>query len=374
MAFGIYIHWPYCTRICPYCDFNVYRHRENNLAKWRNTLLEDIRFFSEKTRERELSSIYFGGGTPSLMPPELVEELISACDNHWGLAEGAEITLEANPTDAEQQHFKSFASAGINRLSLGVQSFDDAALTFLGRNHSAKEARSALNLSLATFPRVTLDLIYARPDQTLKAWEAELANALSSGVSHLSLYQLTVEPKTAFQKAVERQDWSLPADPMQADFFQSTQDQCEAAGLPAYEISNHAKPGDESRHNHIYWTYEDYVGIGPGAHGRLTLDGQKHETLTTLQPGEYLSQRPEQRFHFTALSPKDQAAEYLMMALRLRAGMSLSKYGQLSGAPLPEANLAQLTQDGLVEKESGQLRLTKAGRPLLNPIVLELLS
>ncbi len=374
MAFGIYFHWPYCSKICPYCDFNVYRPRAVDEETWVTALLADINWYAERTHGRKLTSLYFGGGTPSLMSPSLLSTLIDACHKSWAIADDIEVTLEANPTDAEQSHFQQFRDAGVNRLSLGIQSIDDGALNFLGRNHSAMEARAGLELANKIFPRTTLDLIYARPDQSLQSWEQELSTAIDTGTSHLSLYQLTVEPDTAFQKAVDRKEWALPPDPQQADFYQLTQNLCEARGLPAYEISNHACPGDESRHNFLYWQYQDYIGIGPGAHGRLTIDGQKFETQTTLQPKEYLRQSPLQRCQFTSLTSEDQASEYLLMSLRLREGMSLEHYETLTNTPLPAANLAQLSQDGLVEQNNGQLRLTKAGRPLLNRIALELLS
>ncbi|MCI5046435.1 MAG: radical SAM family heme chaperone HemW [Aquisalinus sp.] len=374
MAFGIYIHWPYCTRICPYCDFNVYRNRAVDINLWRDALTQDLKWFADQTGERALTSIYFGGGTPSLMPPALVASLIEVCKELWHPSDDIEINLEANPTDAEQARFRDFRSAGINRLSLGIQSFDDKALQFLGRNHSAVEARAALDLSLRTFERTTLDLIYARPEQSLADWQQELETALETGVQHLSLYQLTVEPDTAFQKAVDRKDWALPDDPVQADFYDLTQEICDAAGKPAYEVSNHAAPGDESHHNMLYWTYQDYIGIGPGAHGRLTKGTAKEAITGTSKPGDYLAMPPDAKFETEPLHSEDQATEYLLMGLRLNSGIETGKYEQLAGKPLSQARVTQLADKGLLEHDTRRCNLTPAGRKVLNQVVLQLLS
>ncbi|MCI5045541.1 MAG: radical SAM family heme chaperone HemW [Aquisalinus sp.] len=374
MAFGIYIHWPFCARICPYCDFNVYKNRAVDISLWQEVLTQDLRWFADQTGERTLTSIYFGGGTPSLMPPELVAALIEVCKELWHPSDNIEITLEANPTDAEQARFRDFRSVGINRLSLGLQSFDDAALKFLGRNHSASEARAALDLSLKTFDRTTLDLIYARPEQSLADWQQELTSAIETGVQHLSLYQLTVEPDTAFQKAVDRKDWSLPDDPLQADFYDLTQEICDAAGKPAYEVSNHAAPGDESRHNMLYWTYQDYIGIGPGAHGRLTKSNRKDAVTATNKPGDYLTMLPEEKFETEALQPEDQAAEYLLMGLRLQSGIEVERYEQLAEKSLPAGQVTQLINKGLLLHDGNRSKLTPSGRKVLNQVVLQLLS
>ena len=374
MAFGIYIHWPYCTRICPYCDFNVYRNRAVDISLWRDVLTQDLRWFAEQAGERALTSIYFGGGTPSLMSPALVASLIEQCKDLWHPSDNIEITLEANPTDAEQARFRDFRSAGINRLSLGIQSFDDTALQFLGRNHSSIEARAALDLSLRTFERTTLDLIYARPEQSLGGWQQELETALETGVQHLSLYQLTAEPDTAFQKAVDRKAWALPDDPVQADFYDLTQEVCENAGKPAYEVSNHAAPGDESRHNMLYWTYQDYIGIGPGAHGRLTKATGKEAMTGTKKPGDYLTMPPDAKFQTEPLQPEDQATEYLLMGLRLQSGIEIERYEQMAGKALPAAQVTQLTDKDLLDLDERRCKITPAGRKVLNQVVLQLLS
>lgn len=374
MGFGVYIHWPYCTRICPYCDFNVYRNRDVRADLWESVLVDDLRWFAAQTGQRNLSSIYFGGGTPSLMPPELVGRLVETCAELWSPSDNIEITLEANPTDAEQARFSDFRKAGINRLSLGIQSFNTNALKFLGRNHSAAEARAALDLALTVFDRTTLDLIYARPDQSLKQWAEELGAALATGVQHLSLYQLTVEPDTAFQKAVDRQDWALPADPLQADFYDLTQDTCAAAGKPAYEVSNHAAEGDESRHNMLYWTHKDYIGIGPGAHGRLSQGSDRLAISTTLKPADYLTEPPSRKFQTETLSSQGQGAEYLLMGLRLQSGIDMDIYEKLSGAPLPEEVIQNLEGENLAHCTARTLCLTPKGRKLLNRIAVELLT
>ncbi len=373
-AFGLYFHWPYCTRICPYCDFNVVRNRDVDTAAWAFVLARDLDWLAAKTAGRKLTSIYFGGGTPSLMPPSLAGALIDQCTALWGLAPDAEITLEANPTDAEQARFAAFKTAGINRLSLGIQSLRDQALRFLGRNHSAAEARRALDLSLRLFDRTTLDLIYARPDQSLAQWQAELTEALATGIEHLSVYQLTVEPETAFQKAVARKAWALPEDPLQADFYDLTQGLCADAGLPAYEISNHATPGQESRHNLIYWHYQEYAGVGPGAHGRLLLDGTRYAVETRKAVGDYLALGQRDKFTLEPLSRAEQGAEYLLTGLRLTEGINLQAYEQLAGLRLPAKQVQYLGEMALIEVSDDILRLTAAGRRVLNRVVLELLA
>jgi oxygen-independent coproporphyrinogen-3 oxidase len=268
MAQALYIHWPFCARKCPYCDFNSHVRETVDHAAWRAALIADMRYEAEFAGDEPLRSIFFGGGTPSLMPPALVGALLEEAEKRWNFAPDIEITLEANPSSVEAANFAGLAAAGVNRVSLGVQSFDDAALRFLGRLHDATGANEALDLALNTFVRVSFDLIYARPQQTEQAWRAELAHALSFGTGHLSLYQLTIEPGTRFATDVRQGAFAPLADDPAADLFALTRELTAAAGLPAYEISNHARPGEESRHNITYWRYQDYAGIGPGAHGR----------------------------------------------------------------------------------------------------------
>ena len=371
---GLYVHWPYCSRICPYCDFNVVRHRDVDEAAWEKVLTDDLRYWHTQTGGRPLTSLYFGGGTPSLMPSALAQKVIDTCASLWGFIAEPEITLEANPTDAEAGRFADFAQAGVNRLSLGVQSLRADALQFLGRNHSADEVMTAIGIAQTNFQRLTFDLIYARPEQSLDAWQIELEEALATGVTHLSAYQLTVEPGTAFEKAVARNDWQPKSDDQEAAFYDLTQDICEAYGLPAYEVSNHAKPGDESLHNHLYWTYQDYIGIGPGAHGRISNGGKRLATESIHSPQAYLNGKPATRYTTETIPAPDQGIEYLSMALRLAEGADADKFARLSGQTLPEEKLDQLFQDRLVKRDRNKIGLTKSGRKVLNQVVLELLS
>lgn len=372
-ALGVYVHWPYCARICPYCDFNVYKNREIDAGRWRDALMRDLSYWAAKASGRKLTSLYFGGGTPSLAPLEVIEGVIGACAELLGFAENAEITIEANPTDAEQARFAAFARAGVNRLSLGVQSFDDAALKFLGRDHSAADARRAVGLALRSFPRMSFDLIYALPGQSAEAWRRDLRDALALGAPHLSLYQLTIEDGTAFANAVARKAWAPPEDGLAADLFDIAQEEAAAAGLPAYEISNHAAPGGESRHNMLYWTGGDYIGAGPGAHGRVTIDGERIATETPLAPEAYL-RAVETSGHGASLAEPLSAAavltERLSMGLRLAEGAALptEDFAMLAERlpPLVEAHLLQRNGDRLVA--------TAAGRRVLNAVLRELLA
>lgn len=275
-GFGLYIHWPFCQSKCPYCDFNSHVRETIDQARWRSALLQELAYFASRTQGRRLSSVFFGGGTPSLMAPDTVGALLECLPQYWQLAENLEVTLEANPTSTEAEKFAAYRAAGVNRLSLGVQSFDDEALAFLGRRHSAAEARQAIALARRHFPRFSFDLIYARPGQNLSAWEAELQTALQEGTEHISLYQLTIEPNTVFHGDWRRGELQLPPEERQARLYERTADILKPAGLLGYEISNYARPGAESCHNLVYWRTGDYLGIGPGAHGRLTLDGQRY--------------------------------------------------------------------------------------------------
>jgi oxygen-independent coproporphyrinogen-3 oxidase len=349
--------------------------------RWRRALLADLEHAAARSGPRQVTSVFFGGGTPSLMPPETVAALIERIDALWGLAPGTEITLEANPTSAEADSFAGFAQAGVNRLSLGVQALDDAALRFLGRQHSAAEALSALALARAAFPRLSFDLIYARPDQSLSAWQAELTAALDLGPEHISLYQLTIEEGTVFHGAWRRGELSLPEEDSAAALFEATAAQLEAAGLPAYEISNHARPGAECRHNLTYWRYGDYAGVGPGAHGRLSFDGAKHATREHRAPEAWLDLVERQGHGWRqveAIAPDQRLAEMVMMGLRLRDGISRAalkrEFGAAPEGLLPGDRLARLAEEGLLEIDAAGLRATAAGRQRLDALLGYLLA
>jgi putative oxygen-independent coproporphyrinogen III oxidase len=366
---GVYIHWPYCARICPYCDFNVYKNRPVDAEAWSDALTRDLARYAERTPGRRLTSLYFGGGTPSLAPLAVIESVVADCERLWGFEDGAEITLEANPTDAEQSRFAGFANAGINRLSLGVQSLRDESLKFLGRDHDAAAAKRAIEAAQDAFSRVTFDLIYARPGQRLDDWRAELAEALALGATHLSLYQLTIEPGTAFATAVDKGRWAPVDDDLCADMFDAAQEMTAEAGLPAYEISNHAAPGAESRHNLVYWTYGDYIGAGPGAHGRLTESGVRIATETPLSPKDYLAGA---RHEETALSPAEAAMERLSMGLRLHRGVPLADGDPFFADAGAYERLDRLVGDGLLEWDGRTLAATAGGRRILNRVLYEL--
>ncbi|MEZ5892436.1 MAG: radical SAM family heme chaperone HemW [Parvularculaceae bacterium] len=375
-ALGVYVHWPYCARICPYCDFNVYKTREVDEAAWRAAIIRDLEFWAARAPGRRLSSLYFGGGTPSLAPLSVIAATIDACARLWGFEQNAEITLEANPTDAEQARFEAFAKAGVNRLSLGVQSFRDDALDFLGRDHSAEEAKHAIAAARAAFPRVTFDLIYGRPGQTLESWRDELAEALALKPQHLSLYQLTIEPGTAYARAVEKGRWAPPDEDICADMYEAAQEMTSAAGLPAYEISNHAAKGEESRHNLIYWTYADYIGVGPGAHGRLnggrlSGGGARIATETARSPRDYLAGEPHQETRLTEL---EEITERLSMGLRLADGIPFLPSDPYFDQPGAVARLGALGKDGLLAWNGARLSATPAGRRILNRVLYELFA
>ena len=376
-GFGLYVHWPFCLSKCPYCDFNSHVAASIDMGEWQRAYLSEIRRIGAETGPRTLTSVFFGGGTPSLMAPDLVAAILDTVRATWPCANDMEVTLEANPGSVEAGRFAGYRDAGVGRVSLGVQALNDADLGRLGRLHSAAEARAAFDIARNTFERVSFDLIYARQDQLLADWQAELGQALALGVDHLSLYQLTIEPGTAFGDRHARGGLrGLPDDDRAADMYLATQEICAAAGLPAYEVSNHARPGAESRHNLIYWRYGDYAGIGPGAHGRLTLDGRRWATEAPLAPAGWLA-RVARDGHGealrTALSPQDQATEYLMMGMRLTEGLSLVRYQHLAGQPLDASRIAGLAGLGLIRCEGDRLRTTDAGRAVLNAVIRELL-
>lgn len=380
-GFGIYLHWPFCKSKCPYCDFNSHVRESIDQARWRDALLANLEHAAEKSGPRHVTSVFFGGGTPSLMPPETAAALIERIDKLWGLPAGTEVTLEANPTSAEAERFAAFARAGVNRLSLGVQALNDDALKFLGRQHSAAEALAALELARAAFPRISFDLIYARPGQSHTAWQAELAEALALGPEHISLYQLTIEEGTVFHGAWRRGELSLPEEDDAARLYEETAEQLAAAGLPAYEISNHARPGAACRHNLTYWRYGDYVGVGPGAHGRLTWDGKKHATREHRAPEAWLDLVARQGHGWRdapVIEAGQRLTEMVMMGLRLSEGIARDAFRrELQAEPealLPADRLARLGGEGYLLLDAAGLRATPAGRQRLDALLGYLLT
>jgi oxygen-independent coproporphyrinogen-3 oxidase len=372
-GFGVYVHWPFCAAKCPYCDFNSHVREGVDQARWRRALVAEVEAAAVDTPGRVVETVFFGGGTPSLMEPETVGAVLGAIGRGWRLAADAEVTLEANPTSVEAGRFRGYRDAGVNRLSLGVQALDDRDLRALGRMHDVAEATRAFELARAIFPRVSFDLIYARQGQTLEGWRRELGRALAMAVDHLSLYQLTIEPGTAFGALAARGRLrGLPPVAAAADMYLATQEACTAAGLAAYETSNHARPGAESRHNLIYWRYGDYAGVGPGAHGRLTIDGTRWATEAIRAPEAWLAAVEAGaggQAARTAVAPPEQAVEMAMMGLRLAEGIDLARFAALARAPMDEARIADLEGLGLVAREGGRMRTTPAGRPLLDAVL-----
>jgi oxygen-independent coproporphyrinogen-3 oxidase len=378
-GFAVYVHWPFCRSKCPYCDFNSHVRERMDEAGWRQALLAELDHYAALTPGRTVTSVFFGGGTPSLMAPETAGAVLERIGKNWRLAPDAEVTLEANPNSAEAERFASFRGAGVNRLSIGVQALNDAALKFLGRGHNSGEARAAIAAASKIFERFSFDLIYARPGQTLAAWTAELREALAMAGDHLSVYQLTIEPGTAFHGAYARGDFKLPAPDDAVELFEATENILGTAGLSAYEISNHARPSGECRHNLIYWRYEDYVGVGPGAHGRLTLDGRKVATRQEKAPETWLAAVGRQG-HATAeqreIPAGEAAEEALMMGLRLAEGIDATRFQRETGRDLDRAldaaRLARMIEGGFVVREGSVLRATAQGRRVLNAVIAEL--
>ncbi|MDO6729813.1 radical SAM family heme chaperone HemW [Marinovum sp. 2_MG-2023] len=374
-GFGLYLHWPFCEAKCPYCDFNSHVTRRIDHEAWTAAYLTEIDRVAAETPDRILRSVYFGGGTPSLMQVSTVGAILERIAARWTLANDVEITLEANPSSVEAARFAGFRDAGVNRVSLGVQALNDPDLKRLGRLHDLGQAEAAIEIAQTTFDRMSFDLIYARQDQSIDDWRAELQRALDMGASHLSLYQLTIEDGTAFGDRFRAGKLrGLPQDDIAADMYEVTQEMCSAAGLPAYEVSNHARSGQESRHNLIYWRGGDYAGIGPGAHGRLTLQGQRWATEARRNPGAWLNavkeNDAEQR---DPLSLQDIGLEYLMMGLRTIEPLDLDRLERRTGLSIPSERLESLVSLGVLTHHDRQIAVTAAGRPVLNAVIGELI-
>ncbi|GLQ05272.1 radical SAM family heme chaperone HemW [Sneathiella chinensis] len=381
-GFGVYFHWPFCRKKCPYCDFNSHVREAVDQKVWTDALLRELDWFASQCPSRPVTSIFFGGGTPSLMAPETVAALIDGVRRHFPLSDTLEISLEANPTSAEAQSFKGYRQAGVNRLSMGVQSLHDEALAFLGREHSVAEALATIELARDIFPNISFDLIYALPGQSVQEWTADLKQALSMAGDHLSLYQLTIEPNTGFAGAVRRGEFSLPPEENADALYTVTQEICLQAGLPAYEISNHARPGFECRHNLTYWRYGDYLGIGPGAHGRSDRQGVRTAFSQVKKPEKWL-EAVSRSGHGTEVEtgipdPEDRAEEMLLMGLRLSEGVWFRNFEQVVGQPFssmirPE-RVERLVAGGFLTHDAGRIVATDRGRSVLNGLLGELLG
>lgn len=375
-GFGLYLHWPFCQSKCPYCDFNSHVAASIDQSRWQTAYLAEIDRLAAETPSRILNSVFLGGGTPSLMDPDLVAAILERIRAAWPQSNDWEVTLEANPGSVEAGRFRGYADAGVNRISMGIQALNDKDLRKLGRIHSAAEAKAAFDVARKAFDRVSFDLIYARQDQGLTEWRAELREALSMAVDHLSLYQLTIEDGTAFgDRHAKGGLKGLPDENLSAEMYELTQDVCNAAGLPAYEVSNHAAPDMESRHNLIYWRGGDYIGIGPGAHGRLTLDGIRWATESLRAPGDWLKRVEAGR---TGEGPRDlvpgdeRALEYLMMGLRLSEGIDLLRYQALAGFSINNLKINNLVEIGMLRRSVNNIHATPKGRMVLNAVIREL--
>ncbi len=377
-ALGLYLHWPYCARICPYCDFNVYRPKGDDDALL-EAILADMAAWRVRTGARPLASLHLGGGTPSLMTPDAVARVLETADRLWGFAPGIEIGLEANPND--QARFAGLAEVGVQRLSLGVQSFDGAVLRQLGRDHDGQSARSAIESALAVFDRVSVDMIYAWAGQDLAAWSRDLGEALGSGASHVSAYQLTIEAGTAFGKRSERGETLAEDGDSAADLYEATQSLCEAAGFPAYEISNHARtPQDRSTHNRLYWEGGDWIGVGPGAHGRLghSVSGGRYASTACRRPADYIRTVRKSGSGlapdgFERLTPRDDLVERAFLGLRIIDGLDLNHIAATTGCELDPAGTAQMIEAGMLEQDGPRLRLSPSGRLLADRVTREIL-
>ena len=376
-GFGVYVHWPFCLSKCPYCDFNSHvRHKPVDEERYLAAFKTEIAHRAALTKGRKVSSVFFGGGTPSLMKPQTVQGILDAIAAHWSIENTAEITLEANPTSVEADRFRGYRAAGVNRVSLGVQAMNDADLKALGRLHSAAEAMRAVETAGSIFERISFDLIYARPGQTVWAWKAELEEAISRAGDHLSLYQLTIEPDTMFEKLFEAGKLKVPDADLSRDLWDITQEITQKHGLPAYEISNHARKGQESLHNLIYWRYGEYAGIGPGAHGRLLLPSGRRAQSTEKHPEMWLTSVETDGHGLvedSALTQEEQGDEFLLMGLRLKEGIDLARYAAISNRQINPRQIDDLVGYGYVERTSaGGLRVTESGFPILDAVVADL--
>ena len=376
-GFGIYLHWPYCESKCPYCDFNSYVEKNVNWYEWELSFLSQLGFYYQETGDRKVNSIFFGGGTPSLMNPKLVSNIINHISNLWGFEDTVEITLEANPSSVESRRFAEFKAAGVNRISIGVQALNNKDLKKLGRLHSVQDALNAIEIGKDTFDRVSFDLIYARQDQKLQDWELELKKALTLEPDHLSLYQLTIEPNTTFGNLKEKGKLSgLPDENLGGDLYHLTNNLCYKFGLNPYEVSNYSRKNHESIHNKIYWNYGDYLGVGPGAHGRITTQKGRFATQNYYSPIKWQKNALNNAGESirTLINGKDQADEMAMMGLRLNSGFSKERYFRLSGKKLNEKTLTFLISDNLITDENNFIKATAQGRVVLNSLILNILS
>jgi putative oxygen-independent coproporphyrinogen III oxidase len=379
MAFGIYVHWPFCAAKCPYCDFNSHVRTAIDEDGWIDAIERELDWTAQSQGDVRptVETIFFGGGTPSLMQGRSVGRVLEKISRLWRLTNDIEVTMEANPASADAARFADYRAAGVNRLSLGMQALNDADLKFLGRLHNVQEAKAALALAMRNFERVSLDLIYARPGQSDAQWRSELKQALAFGTDHLSLYQLTIEPETPFALLHKNGQIRIPDDDLAAGLYETTQELTEAAGLPAYEISNHARPGSESRHNLIYWRYGDYAGVGPGAHGRLMLGDKRVATSAIRLPERWRDavMKGENAFaDFAAIEDADAAREHLLMNLRLAEGLDLAAYRARWKTRPPVEKIAPLIEQGLLRQDGEILAATPSGRLVLNAVIAAILN
>jgi oxygen-independent coproporphyrinogen-3 oxidase len=373
-GFGVYVHWPYCAQKCPYCDFNSHVRERFSETRWSDAILRELASVAAMQTERPaVASVFFGGGTPSLMSGRAVARVLDGIAKQWPIDANVEITLEANPNSVEQERFRDYRSAGVNRVSIGVQALDESALKALGRLHGVDEARSAVRLAQSIFPRSSFDLIYARPNQPLDAWARELKEALAFGTEHLSLYQLTIEPGTAYATLARQGKLIVPDEDTAAQLYEVTEDICAASGFESYEVSNYAKPGAQGRHNLVYWRYGDYAGVGPGAHGRLTLDGRRIATEAERRPEKWLAAVEERGTSIACTDiSSDAPRENLLMGLRLAEGIDLAAYRERHRVAPSPSLIAELSDAGLVASDGGRLRTTARGRLVLNAVIAQL--
>jgi len=375
-GFGLYIHWPFCEAKCPYCDFNSHVSRHIDQRAWRDGYLSELKRTASETKGRVLNAVFFGGGTPSLMEPDVVADVINAIKSHWPTANDLEITLEANPGSVEAGRFAAYRDAGISRISMGIQALNDDDLRRLGRIHSAKEALTAFDVARGAFDRVSFDLIYGRQNQTAQAWKVELKQALNLAIDHISLYQLTIEQGTAFGDRYARGGLrGLPDEDLGADLYTLTQDVCNDMGMPGYEVSNHARDGAQSRHNLIYWRYGDYIGIGPGAHGRITIDGRRQATVCFSNPKLWLEKvaNGTTEKSRSLLDHSEQAIEFLLMGLRLKEGIDPKRFAQIAGEPFAKEKIDHLGEIGMINATDDRVIVTDQGFNVLNAVIENLI-